>query len=266
MAAMRRFPIALLLLFAACQTNPYTGRSQVMLLSEKEEMQMGLQAYTQISKESQFVTDPPLLGSLQRVGAAISAAANKPEYQWEFRLIKDDKTVNAWCLPGGKIAFYTGIYPILGDENGMAIVMGHEVSHALLRHGGERVSQHVLAELGLAVASAALSDSRYHDATVAALGAGATVGVLLPFSRKHETEADKFGLMLAARAGYDPRAAIRVWENMSKMGGGRPPEWLSTHPDPDRRIENMKAWMPEALAEYEKSKKQPNRPLENVIG
>jgi len=251
---------------SGCKTNPHTGRTQIMLLSEDQEVRMGLEAYDQVSKEAKFVTDPRLTEGLQRVGKAIAAAANKPDYAWEFKLIKDDKTVNAWCLPGGKIAFYTAIYPVLENEHGLAIVMGHEVSHALLRHGGERVSHHILASVAVATGSVLARDSKYRDVGIAALGAGVTVGFLLPYSRKHESEADKFGLELAARAGYDPAAGVRVWERMAALGGGRPPEWLSTHPDPENRIQNMRAWMPEMRAIYDRSDKKPNYPLPRVVG
>ncbi|MGH7163758.1 MAG: M48 family metallopeptidase [Planctomycetota bacterium] len=258
--------LALAALLAACTTNPHTGRSQLLLLSEDAEVEMGLEAFAQIGKEVRWTEDPAYVDPVRRVGKAIAAQAGKPDYQWEFRVIDDPKTVNAWCLPGGKIAFYTGIYPICEDENGMAIVMGHEVSHALLRHGGERVSQNIAVQGGLAATAVVARNSEHRDVALAALGAGAAVGFLLPYSRKHESEADKFGLMLAARAGYDPEAAIRVWQNMAKLGGGRPPEFLSTHPDPLRRIEDMRAWMPEARALYAKSNKQPNRPLPRPSG
>ncbi len=197
---------------------------------------------------------------LQRVGRAIADAAAKPDYEWEFKLIDDPGTVNAWCLPGGKIAFYTGIYPILKDESGMAIVMGHEVCHALLRHGGERMSQQLGTQAVLVAGSIALSENENRTTIMAALGAGATVGVLLPYSRSHESEADYQGLILAAKAGYDPEAAIGVWERMANLGGGGP-EFLSTHPEPERRIENMRGWMPEAKVLYERSKKLQNKPL-----
>jgi predicted Zn-dependent protease len=249
----------LLLAAAACQTNPDTGRRQLMLLSEDEEIQMGVQAFQQVQKESRFTEDPAFAEPVRRVGRAISEKANKPNYQWEFKVIDDDKTVNAWCLPGGKIAFYTGIYPILQDEAGMAIVMGHEVSHALLRHGGERVSQNILAQAGVTTVDLlAGGGGEWGQLTAAALG----IGVLLPFSRKHETEADHFGLLLAAKAGYDPENGILIWERMSQVGGGsRPPEFLSTHPNPENRIENMRSWMPEAKALYERAAKQPNPKL-----
>ncbi|HEX5138062.1 MAG TPA: M48 family metallopeptidase [Planctomycetota bacterium] len=256
--------LALPLLLLSCKTNKVTGRSQAHLFSESQMNQMGVQAYAEMTGPAQakLLTDPRYLAPLQEVGAAISAAANKPDYKWEFRLIDDPKTVNAWCLPGGKIAFYTAIYPVLDDTNGMAIVMGHEVMHAILEHGNERMSQSAISNMVLEVGSVALSNNKYHDEIIGLMGAGATVGVLLPFSRKQESEADKWGLYLAAQAGYDPEAAIQVWERMLKLAGGNaPPKWLSTHPPTQERIDNMKAWMPKAKEYYAKSQKKANRKL-----
>jgi predicted Zn-dependent protease len=268
MPAMRRLPLLLplLALLPTCQTNPTTGRSQLLIFSESHMNQLGVEAYAQMTgpqSEAKISNDPALTAPLLRVGAAISAAADKPDYQWEFKLIDDPKTVNAWALPGGKIAFYTGIYPILQDEEGMAIVMGHEVMHAILKHSNERMSQQALAVGATTAAAVALHDNENRDAYLAALGAGAAVGVILPYSRKHESEADKYGLFLAARAGYDPEAAIGVWERMAALGGGnRPPAFLSTHPDPAERVKKMKEWMPEAKRLYGEAKaKQVNRKL-----
>lgn len=252
--------------FVSCETNKQTGRRQLLLFSEDRMAEMGVEAYQQMTAPSEvtLATDPRLTEPLQRVGRAIADAANKPEYKWEFKLIQAD-TVNAWALPGGKIAFYTGIYPILQDEAGMAIVMGHEVMHAILQHGNERMSQTSAAQVLLAGASIASEGSEYNSEIMAALGAGAQFGVLLPYSRKHESEADRYGLMLAARAGYDPEAAIGVWQRMAEMSEGqRPPEFMSTHPDPLNRVEAMKKWMPEAKRLYEQSQKMPNRPLPAV--
>lgn len=267
MAAMKRvIPLLLLAAVATCKSNPHTGRSQFLLFGEERMNEMGKEAYAQMTgpgSKAKISNDPSLTAPLDRVGAAISSAANKPDYEWEFKLIDDPDTVNAWALPGGKIAFYTGIYPILKDEAGMAIVMGHEVMHALLQHGNERMSQSAAAQAILAGAAVGLHDHQYRGEILGALGAGATVGVILPYSRKHESEADREGLFLAARAGYDPEAAIGVWERMAKMSEGRrPPEILSTHPDPLNRIEAMKQWMPEAKALYDAAPyKQPNNPL-----
>ncbi len=262
-----------LLLLAACQSNPYTGRSQVLFTSEDEEIRMGLQAYGDITGKVKIDKSRALNDPLQRVGRAISAIADrdrarlkKKPYEWEFILIREDKTLNAWALPGGKVAFYTGIYPVLKDEAGMAIVMGHEVSHALLRHGGERYAQAlIVAGATTAAAYAARNESTERQiAFAAAVGLATEYGFIKPYSRSHETEADKYGLMLAARAGYDPATAIGVWKRMARQGGGRPPEILSTHPDPLRRVENMKRWLPEAKALYERSRKQPNAPLPSI--
>jgi predicted Zn-dependent protease len=259
---MRRIVFCLLAsaLVATCATNPQTGRSQLILVSEEAEIAMGLEAFQEISKNVTFETDPRLLEPLERVGRAIAAAANRPDYEWEFKLIRDDKTANAFVLPGGKICLYTGIYPILQDEAAMAIVMGHEVEHAVLRHAAERMSQQRLAAVGVAAAGAA-ADKENREAWTIALGAGATLGVLLPYSRKHESEADQYGLYIAARAGYDPQAAVGVWERLAAQGGSRPPEFLSTHPDPLNRVERMRRWMPEATAIYERSDKKRNRLL-----
>ena len=267
MGGMRRLllSLALPLLLGTCTTNKQTGRSQLLLFSDQEMSQMGSQAYLEMTGAGsgvKIITDPKYAGPLQEVGNALAAAANRPDYQWEFKLIDDPQTINAWCLPGGKIAFYTAIYPVLEDTNGMAIVMGHEVMHAILEHGNERMSQNLTAELALAAAAVGFSNTRNGEYVVAALGAGATIGVLLPYSRKHESEADQQGLYLAAKAGYDPEAAIAVWQRMAELSkGSRPPEFLSTHPDPLNRIKNMEKWMPKAKEYYAASQKKPNRKL-----
>jgi len=256
--------LALLVFLAVCRTNPTTGRSQFRLFSEEEMISLGVQAYQEMTvsdPEVRINTSPGLNAPLQRVGEAISTAANKPEYEWEFKLIDDVNTVNAWALPGGKIAFYTGIYPILDDEAGMSIVMGHEVMHALLDHGNERMSQNLATTAVLTAAAIGLHDSENGGLILGALGVGATVGVLLPYSRKHETEADEYGLYLAARSGYDPNAGIAVWERMNALGGERPPEFLSTHPATENRIANMRRWMPKAAQLYNEAPHRPNSKL-----
>jgi len=271
---MRRFftLLAPVLVLTGCVTNPYSGESGMLITSESEELRMGVLAYAQISQDEPVSHDPALNAPLNRVGSAISAAADRwraekgeAPYEWEFKVIRKDDVLNAWCLPGGKIAFYTGIYPVCADEAGMAIVMGHEVSHALARHAGYRMTQAQWVNLGLGIAEVLARDSEYHDETMAALGAGATYCVVMPYSRGHESTADKMGLMLAAEAGYDPEAAIRVWQTMARLSEGqRPPEFLSTHPDPLNRVENMRQWMPEALRLYERSHKRENRPLPRI--
>ncbi|MFI5402497.1 MAG: M48 family metallopeptidase [Planctomycetota bacterium] len=265
MRRLHLLSLALPLLLVTCKTNPTTGRSQLLLFSDKEMSQMGSQAYVEMTgpaSGAKVVTDPKYAAPLQEVGKALAAVANRPDYQWEFKLIDDPQTVNAWCLPGGKIAFYTAIYPILVDTNGMAIVMGHEIMHAILEHGNERMSQSLTTQAVMTAAAVGFSNSKNGEYVVAALGAGATIGYLLPYSRKHESEADKQGLYLAAKAGYDPEAAIGIWERMAKMSEGkRPPEFLSTHPDPLARIENMKKWMPKAKEYYAASQKKQNQKL-----
>ena len=252
---MRRTLSAVLLALLGCVSNPYTGRSQFLITSEAEEMQLGVQGYQEVLATENLSKDPRETEPVRRVGQKIAAAANRPDFKWEFNVIVDDQTVNAWCMPGGKIAFYTGIYPALKDEAGMAFVMGHEVSHALLRHGGERISQNMAASVvgGLLAAGVGGKDQGTQTAVLAAFGAAANLGVLLPFSRSHESEADALGLKLMAQAGYDPRAGVEVWKRMAAMGGGGTPEFLSTHPAHETRIQDLEARMPEALAIYEKS-------------
>lgn len=250
---------------AGCETNPYTGRSQLLMTSVDQEMQMGAQAYSQVKHDPKMhqPQDPREIEPVRRVAARIIEAAKRSKYggmanqfQWEVTVIKDDKTMNAFALPGGKIAVYTGIFSVAKTEAGLAAVLGHEVTHALARHGAERMSQGQLTNAALQVlgtaAGAAGGNAMLGQATMAALGAGAQVGVLLPFSRKHESEADYIGILLAADAGYDPRESVHLWERMEQMSGGKgPAEFLSTHPGHETRIEQLKKWMPEAMAIYQ---------------
>ncbi len=243
----------------ACETAPYTGRKQFILLSPEEENTMGLQAYQEVVAQSRMSSKAAWAGMVERVGRRIAAVAERPDFQWEFRLI-EDPTVNAFCLPGGKVAFYEGIMPVCADDTGVAVVMGHEVAHAMARHGGERVSQSMVAQLGTEVAAEVIGskDPAVREMVAVGLGAGVNVGVMLPFSRKHESEADQIGLILMAKAGYDPRAAPKFWERMNAMAGGsRPPEFLSTHPNPETRIAQLQSWMPEALPYYEAATRRP---------
>jgi len=252
-----------------CETNPYTGRSQLLMTSVSQEIQMGAQAYDQVKRDPKMrpSQDPREIEPVKRVAARIVEAAKRSKYaamanqfQWEVTVIKDDKTANAFALPGGKMAVYTGIFPMAKTEAGLAAVMGHEVVHALARHGAERMSQGQLTNAALQVVGAAAGASggggMLGQAAMAALGVGAEVGVLLPFSRKHESEADYVGILLAADAGYDPRESVALWERMGRMsGGGAPSEFMSTHPSHETRITQLKQWMPEAMAIYQN--KQP---------
>jgi len=269
----------MLALTIGCETNPYTGRSQFLMTSVEEEMQMGAQAYSQVKddpkmKQSQ---DPREIEPVKRVTSRIIEAARRSKYaemakqfQWEVTVIKDDKTMNAFALPGGKIAVYTGIFPVAKTEAGLAAVLGHEVTHALARHGAERMSQGQATNIGVQVLGAAAGvgtgSAALGQATMAALGAGAQVGVLLPFSRKHESEADYIGILLAADAGYDPRESVHLWERMEQLsGGGGPSEFLSTHPGHETRIEQLKKWMPEAMAIYQAKQPVPAAELPSIV-
>jgi predicted Zn-dependent protease len=248
-----------------CETNPYTGRSQLLMTSVSQEMKLGTQAYSQVKNDPKLrqSQDPREVEPVKRVAARIVEAAKRSKYaetankfQWEVTVIKDDKTANAFALPGGKMAVYTGIFPMAKTEAGLAAVMGHEVVHALARHGAERMSQGQVTNVGLqvlgAAAGAASGSGMVGQAAMAALGVGAQVGVLLPFSRKHESEADYIGILLAADAGYDPRESVALWERMEQASsGGGPSEFISTHPSHETRIDQLQKWMPEAMAIYQ---------------
>jgi predicted Zn-dependent protease len=247
-------------LVMGCETNPYTNRSQVMVVPQAQAVQMGEQAFQQILSDpkTQVSQSSEDKEAVNRVAKRIIEAAKQSKYaesanafNWEVEVFKNDKTQNAFALPGGKIAVYTGIFPVAKNDAGLAAIMGHEVVHALARHGSERMSQEVLAQAGLTAAALGVGASGAGplagQATMAALGLGAQVGVLLPFSRTHESEADYIGLLLAAAAGYDPQEAVRVWQRMQQGREGAPPEFMSTHPSDDTRIERLKQWMPEAL-------------------
>jgi predicted Zn-dependent protease len=243
----------------------------LLMTSMSEEMKMGAQAYDQVKSDPKMrpSQDPREIEPVKRVAARIVEAAKRSKYaemakqfQWEVTIIKDDKTANAFALPGGKMAVYTGIFPMAKTEAGLAAVMGHEVVHALARHGAERMSQGQLTNATLqvvgAAAGAAGGGGMLGQAAMAALGVGAQVGVLLPFSRKHESEADYIGILLAADAGYDPRESVALWERMGQTtGGGAPSEFMSTHPSHDTRIEQLKKWMPEAMAIYQAKPSSP---------
>jgi len=258
-------------LLSGCETNPYTGRSQFLMTSVSDEMQMGAQAYGQVKSDPKMKQsqDPREIEPVKRVAGRIIEAAKRSKYaemaqkfQWEVTVFKDDKTANAFALPGGKIAVYTGIFPMAKTEAGLAAVMGHEIVHALARHGGERMSQGEATNIGIQVlgtaAGVGTGNAALGQATMAALGVGAQVGMLLPFSRKHESEADYIGILLAADAGYDPRESVALWERMARMsGGGAPAEFMSTHPSNETRIDQLKKWMPEAMAIYQSKQSVP---------
>lgn len=247
----------------SCAAAPVTERRGLHLVPDSEMISMSFQEYEKVMKSSKLSTDVTKVAMVRRVGQRIAAASEElleetgrgsdiRNYKWEFNLIEDDKTVNAWCMPGGKVAVYTGLLPIAQDENGLAVVIGHEVAHAIAKHGNERMSQGLLAQFGAIGLSLALAQSPgvTSDIFMQAYGVGAQVGFLLPYSRLHESEADRIGLVLMAKAGYDPRSAVALWERMNARGGARPPEFLSTHPAPQSRIENIQSLIPEAMQYY----------------
>ncbi len=251
-------------LLAACATVPLTERKSLHLVSDSELLSLSVDQYTQTLKESKLSDDPQKVQMVKKVGERIAQAtadllkergleSEIQNYHWEFSLIDDPKVVNAWCMPGGKVAVYTGILPLAGGEAGLAVVMGHEIAHAIAKHGNERMSQGLLAQLGGVGLSMALGTNAglTQDIFMQAYGVAAQVGVLLPYSRLQESEADHIGLVLMAKAGYDPREAIPFWERMNKEGGSRPPEFLSTHPAPESRIDNIKTLIPEAMRYYQ---------------
>ena len=263
---MRRFlALAAVLLFAgACTTAPYTGRSQVILVGEGQEVALGEDAYRQILRDSVVTTDPEAERIVRKVGDRIARVAEKPTYKWEFKIINDPETVNAFAVPGGKVAVYTGIFGPARDEAGLAVVLGHEIAHALLRHPAERMSQDMLLQLGGVGLGVALGrNPALANQVMQVYGLGAGVGVALPFSRAQESEADRVGLILMAKAGYDPRVALELWERMEKsetaQGGktqssqNKPPDFLSTHPGYETRVKQLREFMPEALAYYQSS-------------
>ena len=217
---------------------------------------MGLQAYREILKKSPISRDPAVNDMVTRVGTRIAAATGRTDYAWEFKVI-DDKQINAFALPGGKVAVYIGLLPVARDDAGLAAVLGHEISHVIARHGGERISQGLLVQAGLTATMAALSrgDPQTVRSVGSLLGAGAAVGLILPWSRQQESEADHLGLIFMAKAGYDPHAALDLWRRMAEAsrGSGRPPEFLSTHPSDVTRIRQIEQWMPEALPHYQAS-------------
>lgn len=251
-----------------CAEVPITHRQSLHLVPESELLTLSLQQYNDVLQKSKLSTDNQKVAMVRRVGDRVAKAAESflaesghkdliKNYQWQFNLIEDDKTVNAWVMPGGKAAVYTGILPFTKDETGLAVVLGHEVGHALANHGNERMSQELLANMGGTALSVALSSQPQmtQELAMAAFGAGASIGVLLPYSRLQESEADHIGLILMARAGYDPREAVPFWQRMNASPGSRPPELLSTHPAPETRITNIKALIPEAMAYYRPSTK-----------
>jgi predicted Zn-dependent protease len=236
--------------------NPETGRKSHVAMSTREEASLGVQSYQQVLAQSESINSGPELEMVKRVASRLATATGKvgADFDWQVSLIRSSQA-NAFCLPGGKIVVYTGILPITQNEPALATVLGHEMAHATSRHGSQRVLEQNLAQTALTGVAMSLSDMDYDKqrAVMGALGAGTQFGVLMPFSRKHESEADEIGLLYMARAGYDPRESIRFWQRMENAGGAQPPEFLSSHPSHGTRIQQLEAEMPKALEEYSKS-------------
>lgn len=271
---------AVLDLLSGCYRAPGTARDQLIFISEEKEIAMGVKAFHEVLRQARLNENPEINEMVHRVGERIAAVANKPEYHWEFAVIQEDKIINAFALPGGKVAVFTGLLKVTKNEAGLATVMGHEVAHALQRHGAERMSRSVLESIAQIGAIAGAAAGRVDPGVAMGAMSAYGIGVSLPFNRRQESEADYIGLRLMAEAGYDPREAVPFWERMS----GCPrqligklcfrsqtaiPEFLSTHPSDITRINQIEAWLPEALQYYRPANATtppPSTPLPPIIG
>ena len=255
--------IAVIIGVSACKVNPFTGQKTLNFYPNSQIFPTAFAQYDQFLTESKVIKGTSESQMITKVGQRISAAAERwlsangypgylKDYKWEYNLVNDE-TVNAWCMPGGKIVFYTGILPICQGETGVAVVMGHEVAHALADHGAQRMSAGTLQQLGAVAGNVAISDPEKRNIFNQAYGIGSQLGVMLPFSRSHETEADRIGLQIMAIAGYNPEEAADLWRRMKAQSGGQtPPEFMSTHPSNGTRINNLTAWAPLAKEEAAK--------------
>ncbi|WP_438963622.1 M48 family metallopeptidase [Winogradskyella sp.] len=266
--------VGVIAVIVSCATNPFTGKKTMAFVSNDQLFPAAFAQYSQVLNENKVITGTSDADMITRVGQRIAVAAERwlnangyqgylDDYKWEYKLIESEQ-VNAWCMPGGKIAFYTGILPIAQNETGVASIMGHEVAHALANHGQQRMSSGILQQAGgVAVAVATGNESpEKQQMWMQAYGLGSSIGGVLPFSRGHETEADKIGLYLMAMAGYNPDEAAELWKRMKANSGGQaPPEFLSTHPSNDTRIQNLQALAPDAKAEAKKFGITSFRPL-----
>lgn len=256
--------VMLLFLTVSCTTVPITGREQLNIIPNSSMLSMSFQQYDEFLQENKLSTDAAKTRMVKTVGKNIEKAVETyfaqrnmsgqlADYNWEFNLV-ESKDVNAWCMPGGKVVVYTGILSITKDEAGLAVVLGHEIAHAVAEHGNERMSQSLIAQMGGVALSTALEEkpAETQQLWMTAFGLGAQYGVLLPFSRLQENEADHLGLIFMAMAGYDPNRAVSLWETMAQQSGAAPPEFLSTHPSDATRINKIKALIPEAMTYYKK--------------
>jgi len=263
----QRILILTLLVAVACQQVPFTNRSQLILVSTEEETKLGTQAYREVLAKSPTTQSDRYVDPVRRIGERLAQAAKRPDYQWEFAVIDDPMQINAFALPGGKVAVYTGILPVAQDSDGLAVVMGHEIAHVIARHGAERMSQGLAQQLGAEVLGAAVGGSASGNLVLAAYGLGTQLGVMLPYSRTQESEADHIGLILMAEAGYDPNAAPEFWKRMARASsGGGSPEFLSTHPSHDTREQQIREWLPEAMQHFNATSRARNERLPSISG
>jgi len=256
--------IVTLFFIQSCSSVPLTGRSQLNMIPSNEMLTMSFQQYDQFLKENKLSTNQAEVNKVKQTGIKIKQAVERymadnnlssrlNGYKWDFNLVEDDQ-VNAWCMPGGKVVVYTGILPVTKDETGLAVVMGHEIAHAIAEHGNERMSQELLRQFGAVGLMVAMKDEPVQTQALwmGVYGVGTELAVMLPYSRTHESEADHLGLIFMAMAGYNPNSTVEFWQRMAAKGGGSPPEFLSTHPSYNTRIENLKNWIPEAMKYYQK--------------
>ncbi len=245
--------------FVACVTVEESNRRALAPLPDGYMNSLGAQAYDEMKQKDKVSSDKVLTAKVVEIGKRIAQASGK-NFNWEFTLF-ENKEVNAFCLPGGKVGVLTGIIPVAATNAGLAAVLGHEVGHAVARHSGERLSHAILVTGVILSVDQVMKDSKMHDLALGALGLGAQVGVMLPYSRVHETEADHIGLEYMARAGYDPKEAVALWRRMAKVSGGSPPEILSTHPNSESRAADLESRLKDVQADYDKSSKVPTAKL-----
>ena len=261
------FLISIILFTSSCSNVPLTGRKQFTAIPSSQMIELSADSYSQVLNDNKLSSNSNYIQSVKRVGEKVTDAVNEymkqnglehriGGFDWQYNVIVSDE-LNAWCMPGGQIAFYEGILPVCADDNGIAVVMGHEIAHAIAQHGNERLSQQLAIQMGGIALSEALKTKKEETQQLAllAFGVGSQLGVQLPYSRTHETEADELGLYFMAMAGYDPQTAPVFWERMEARGGERPPEFLSTHPDPANRISNLQKKMPKALEYYNENRR-----------
>lgn len=259
---MKKLVYLTLFFMISCSVVPMTGRKQFVAIPASQMISLSAESYSQVLSEAKLSTNTNYVNTVRTVGQRLTAAVESymkqnglgsaiEGYEWQYNVLVSEE-LNAWCMPGGQIAFYEGIMPVCQDEAGVAVVMGHEIAHAVAQHGNERMSQQLALQMGGIALSEALKTQKQEtiDLAMLAFGVGAQVGVMLPYSRTHETEADELGLYFMAMAGYNPQTAPGFWERMAERGGARPPEFLSTHPDPSNRIKDLERLMPKAMEYY----------------